>query len=209
VPELPLLPDVTWRTIDQLARRVGGYCWWEHKIFELTGRWASGTGDPEHRVLFGEMSARHATFSLQWRDRLPARAGVDVTALVVAPSRADADVLTFLDGQSDDLLRLGGLIEVVLPRLHSAYRAHLTQASAVSEGPVIEVLRQIAVAGDREIGQAQALLRPDQRSDQGPGRPGRSGRPTPHRAGNVAEFCGILERSFEAASDKSPAAWAS
>jgi hypothetical protein len=175
-----------------LARRVGACCWWEHKIFELTGRWAGGTGDPEIRVLFDEISARHATFSLLWRDRLPARAGVDVTALVVAPSRADADVATLLDGQSDDLFRLGGLMEVVLPRLHSAYREHLTQASPVSEGPVIEVLRQIAAAGDREMGQGQALLRP-----------------TPHRATDVAEFCRILERSFEAASDKSPAAWAS
>ncbi len=203
MPEVPLPPDVTWRTIDQLARRVGGYCWWEHRLFELTGRWASGTGDdPEIRVLFSQMSARHGAVSLQWRDRLPARAGVDVTALVVAPSRADADALTLLEGQSDDLLRLGGLIEVVLPRLHSAYRAHLRQASAVSEGPVIEVLRDTAAAGDREIGQGQALLRPDQRS-------ARSGRPTPHRAGNVAEFCRTLERSFEAASDKSPAAWAS
>jgi hypothetical protein len=207
VPEPPLPQYVTWRTIDQLARCVGGYCWWEHRLFELTGRWASGTGEgPEIRVLFSQMSARHGAFSLQWRDRLPARAGVDVTALVVAPSRADADALTLLEGQSDDLLRLGGLIEVVLPRLHSAYRAHLTQASAVSEGPVIEVLRHIAGAGDREMGQGQALLRTDQRADQ---RAGRSGRPTPHRAGNVAEFCGTLERSFEAASDKSPAAWAS
>jgi hypothetical protein len=203
VPEVPLPPEFTWRTIDELARRVGGYCWWEHRLFELTGRWASGTGeDPEIRVLFSQMSARHAAYSLQWRDRLPARAGVDVTALVVAPSRADVDALTLLERESDDLLRLGGLIEVVLPRLHSAYRAHLRQASAVSEGPVIEVLRHIAAAGDREIGQGQALLRPDER-------PGRSGRPTPHRAGNVAEFCRTLERSFEAASDKSPAAWAS
>src|ERR1700722_16849603 len=131
VPEGPLPPDVTWRTIDQLAGRVGGYCWWEHRLFELTGGWASGTGDPEIRVLFSQMSPRHAAVSLQWRDRLPARAGVDVTALVVAPNRADVDALTLLDGQSDDLLRLGGLIEVVLPRLHSAYRAHLRQASAV------------------------------------------------------------------------------
>ncbi len=189
-----------------MARRVGGYCWWEHRIFELTGRWASGTGDPEIRVLFGEMSARHASFSLQWRDRLPARAGVDVTALVVAPSRADADAFTLLDGQADDLLRLGGLMEVVLPRLHSAYRAHLAQASPVSEGPVIEVLRQIAAAGDREMGQGQALLRPDLRPEKGSGR---SGRPMPQWAADVAGYCRTLERSFEAASDKSPAAWAS
>jgi hypothetical protein len=202
VPELPLPPDFTWRTIDQLARRVGGYCWWEHRLFELTGRWASGIGDPEIRVYFSQMSARHAAVSLQWRDRLPARAGVDLTALVVAPSRADAEVLSLLEGQCDDLLRLGGLIEVVLPRLHSAYRAHLMQASAVSEGPVIEVLSQIAGAGEREIDHGQALLRPDQRAE-------RSGRPTPHRAGHVAEFCLTLERSFEAASDKSPDAWAS
>ena len=149
------------------------------------------------------MSARHAAVSLQWRDRLPARAGVDVTALVVAPSRADDDALTLLDGQSDDLLRLGGLIEVVLPRLHSAYRAHLGQASAVSEGPVIEVLRHIAAAGDREIGQGQALLRPDQR----PGRIGPADAPPGRKSWQ--DICRTLERSFEAASDKSPAAWAS
>ena len=162
---------------------MGGYCWWEHRLFELTGRWASGTGDPEIRVLFGEVSARHASFSLQWRDRLPAP-GPGSTSPPSSWPRAGpmSDALTLLDGQADDLLRLGGLMEVVLPRLHSAYRAHLAQASPVSEGPVIEVLRQIAAAGDREM----ARPGPSPARPSAGERSGRSGRPMPQWAADVA-----------------------
>jgi hypothetical protein len=170
----------------------------EHRLFELTGRWASETGDPEVRVFFGAMSARHADASVRWRGRLPVRAGFDVAALVVAPGPGHGAAVGLLEGQSDHLCRLGGLVEVVLPRLRSAYRDHLAGASPVSEGPVIRVLREIAGPQDRELAQGRALLGPE-----GPVRP------TPDRARRVAEFRLDLERSFEAASDKSPAAWAS
>jgi len=83
----------------------------------------------------------------------------------------------------------------------TSFAEHVT-GRWLTGGPGLRALSLGCGAGDREIGQGQALLRPDQQ-------PGRSVRPTPHRAGNVAEFCRTLERSFEAASDKSPAAWAS
>ena len=99
VPEVPLPPDVTWRTIDQLAERVGEYCWVEHRLFELTGR-PGPAGAGRRRRESGSCSARcrpaMAPSRCQWRDRLPVRAGVDVAALVVAPSRADADALDLL-----------------------------------------------------------------------------------------------------------------
>ena len=191
MPDRSLDASGSWRTIDELARRVGGYCWQEHRVFELTGQWASGTGRPDIRVLCSEMSARHAACAARWRDRLPVRAGVDVGALVVPPASV-AGAFTLLDGQPDLELGLGGLVDVVLPHLLSTYRAHLAGAPPVSEAPVIEVLRLITGAGEHELAQGRALLPAD-----------------PDRTGEWAEFRRVLERSFEDAADKSPAARAS
>jgi hypothetical protein len=199
-------PGPPWRGIDDLARRVGAYCWAEHRVFELTGRWASGAGDPEIRVFFSVVSARHAAWSLQWRDRLPVRAGVDLAALVAAPGPSAAEAASLLEGQDHPLLQLGGLVTVLLPGLLSAYGAHLAQASAVSEGPVIALLGQIGWAGGREAAQGRALL--EDRLTPGSGADG-TGADGANGAENVAEWCRQLERSLEAPSDKSPDAWAS
>lgn len=192
----------SWWGIDELARWVGAACWAEHRVFEMTGRWASGAGDPELRVYFSAVSAHRAALMAQWRDRLPVRAGVDVGALVAAPDPAAADAAFLLEGQDEPLLQLGGLVTVVLPRLLSAYAARLTRATPVSEGPVIAVLRQVGWSGGRELAQGRALQ--EDRLD-----PGRAGAAGPAGAEKVAEFCGRLERALERLSDKSPDAWAS
>jgi hypothetical protein len=191
-------PDPTWRGIDDLARRVGAYCWAEHRVFELTGRWASGAGDPEIRVYCSAVSARHAGWSAQWRDRLPVRAGVDVAALVAGPGPAAAEAAALLEDQDHPLLQLAGLVDVVLPRLQAAYGAHLAVASPVSEGPVIAVLRQIGWVGAAEVGQGRALL--EDRLSRVDGAAG---------AEKVADWCRRIERSFALPTDKSPDAWAS
>jgi hypothetical protein len=208
-----------WRGIDDLARRVGAYCWAEHRVFELTGRWASGAGDPEIRVFFSVASARHAAWSAQWRDRLPVRAGVDLAALVAAPGPGAAEAASLLEGQEDPLLQLAGLVTVLLPGLRLAYGAHLAQASPVSEGPVIAVLGQIGWAGDTEVAQGRALL--EDRVAPAAGRAeaeagaravgsgGADGGGEAQGAEKVADWCRRIERSLEAASYKSPDAWAS
>jgi hypothetical protein len=210
-------PDPSWRGIDDLARRVGAYCWAEHRVFELTGRWASGAGDPEIRVFFSVASARHAAWSAQWRDRLPVRAGVDVAALVAAPGPGAAEAASLLEGQEDPVLQLAGLVTVLLPGLRSAYGAHLAQASPVSEGPVIAVLGQIGWAGDTEVAQGRALLEDRLGLAEGGagavagavGSAGADGAGEAQGAEKVADWCHRIERSLEAPSDKSPDAWAS
>jgi hypothetical protein len=192
-------PVSSWRTIDELAGCVGGYCWQEHRFFAMTGRWASGEGDPAIRVCFSEMSSRHAGLAARWRDRLPVRAGVDVAALVVAPAGL-AGALTALEQEPSPFLRLGGLVGVWAPRLLATYRAHLDRAWAVNEAPVIDVLRLIDLTGDREVQRGRDLL--------ARGVPG-VGPDEPDRAENVAEFCLNLQRLFEEPGDIIPAAWAS
>jgi hypothetical protein len=178
-----------------LAACVGGYCWLEHRLFEMTGRWASADGDPAIRVYFSEMSARHAALAARWCDRLPVRAGVDAAALVTPPAVLPAAALTALEGESDLLLRLAGLTTVVAPRILSAYRAHLAGAWPVNEAPVIDVLRLIDLTGDRELQRGRALL---QRGVKGS-----------DQRENVAEFCRDLERSLRGQRDIIPSAWAS
>jgi hypothetical protein len=198
-------PGTTWMGIDDLARRVGAYCWAEHRVFELAGRWASGAGDPEIRVYFSAVSARHAAWSAQWRDRLPVRAGVDLAALVAGPGPAAAEATLLLEDQEHPLLQLGGLVDVVLPRLQSAYGTHLAVASPVSEGPVIAVLRQIDWAGAAEVAQGRALL--EERLV--PGRPGIDGAAGAAGFEKVADWCRRVERSFALPTDKSPDVWPS
>jgi hypothetical protein len=80
------------RTIEELAACCGHYCWLERSLFALAGDRASrpdaDEGEPiapEVRLALSELSARHALWATQWRDRLPVRAGVDAEALVTPP----------------------------------------------------------------------------------------------------------------------------
>jgi hypothetical protein len=136
-----------WRDIGELAELVGAYCWLEHRIFELTGAWASAPGtaeDPsaagELRVWCAALSRRHGARAECWARRLPVRAGVDPLALVRAPAGPLAGALDALASEPDGLVRAGALVETVLPCLGRVYEAHQVTASAVSEGSVLEVL---------------------------------------------------------------------
>ncbi|MGP0032819.1 MAG: hypothetical protein ACLPVF_20225 [Acidimicrobiales bacterium] len=166
---MPEPSEVPWRTIEESDRSVGGYCWQERRLFELTGAWAGGEGTghegtvregkggPEIRVFFSEASARHGFFATQWRDRLPVRAGLDVPALVRPPPGAVGPALDRLAQATGPLPRLAGLV-VVLPRLLASYRRHLAGASPLSEAPVTAVLRLIDGGADRELSAGRDLV---------------------------------------------------
>jgi hypothetical protein len=148
-------------SIGESAARCGTYCWLESRLFELMGARASdpsSVGPPELRVLFSEMSFRHASLAAQWHDRLPVRAGVDRDALVLPPPGGADEAFALLAGQPDIVLVLGGLVGEVLPRLRATYDQHLAQASPVSEGPVREVLDLAIIGGEREIRRGRELL---------------------------------------------------
>ncbi len=154
---------VAWRTIEELAALVGAYTWLERRLFELTGGWAAGGADhdgpeaaaAECRVWCAAASRRHGALAGRWAERLPVRAGVDATSLVVPPDGPLAPSLEEL-AVAEALPGFGLLVGTVLPWLGGVYTAHLERASPVSEAPVMEILVEgrYAVAGELRSGQS-------------------------------------------------------
>ena len=128
---------------------VGAYCWVEHRIFELTGAWATGAGRRRRAALepascgsgAPAVSRRHGALAGRWAERLPVRAGVDRgrpggrAGRARWPGRSRRWRPSRTPGRRGD-----ALVEAVLPRLQAVYGAHLRTASPVSEAPVLEVL---------------------------------------------------------------------
>ena len=142
-----------WRGVDELALLVGAYCWVEHRIFELTGAWATAPGDgsaaeaeseaaleAERRVWCAAVSGHHGVLAGCWGERLPVRAGVDRTALVAAPEGPLAGAMDVLGAEANLGAGVVVLVQTLLPRLNATYLTHLRAAAAVREGPVMEVL---------------------------------------------------------------------
>jgi hypothetical protein len=160
VPE-PAVTAPQWRGIDELAELVGGYCWVEHRIFEITGAWATGPGDglaSAVRVWCAGVSRLHGLLAGRWAERLPVRAGVDRGDLVTAPAGPLAAGLDALAASSDARVGLAALIETVLPRLQAIYGVHRQTASPVSEASVLEVLTGALGELAAEISGGRALL---------------------------------------------------
>jgi len=152
-----------WRGIDGLEELVGTYCWVEHRIFELTGRWATGPGgtdedEAELRVFWAAASRRHGALAGRWAERLPVRVGVDPAGLVTAPAGPLAEALETLAAEPEGMVRAEALVGAVLPLLRAVYETHLRTASPVSEGPVMEVLVEARRESAAEIRGGQAIL---------------------------------------------------
>jgi len=186
VAEAAGVPERRWRGIDELARLVGAYGWVEHRIFQLTGVWASAPSEgadaapgPELRVWCAAVSRHHGEVAGRWAERLPVRAGIDPAALVVAPVGPLAGALDALEAEPDQRAAVAALVETVLPRLELTYVAHLASAVPVCEAPVMDTL-----AG------AQRLLRGEIRG----GRALVEGSAA-HRRG--VELGEVFERAFE------------
>ena len=143
-----------WRRIEELAELVGAYCWVEHRIFELTGAWATGPRTVEDPSVWGELqvwcaaaSRRHGALAGRWAARLPVRAAVDPAELVRAPDGPLAGAFDALAAEPNVMVRFETLVETVLPRVAGVYGAHAWSCSPVSEGSVLEVL----VGAQREL----------------------------------------------------------
>jgi hypothetical protein len=137
----------SWRGIDELASLVGAYAWVEHRIFQLTGAWASAPDrdfgaapGPALRVWCAAVSRHHGELAGRWAARLPVRAGVDPAALVAAPAGPLAGALDALAAEPDPRAAVAAIVRTVLPRLDVAYLAHLASATPVCEAPVMDVL---------------------------------------------------------------------
>jgi hypothetical protein len=154
-----------WRGIDELAGLIGAYCWVEHRIFELSGVWATEMSDgpwgglePAQRVWCAGVSRRHGLLAARWAERLPVRAGVDPGTLVAPPAGPLAAGFDALAVTSDGRVGLAALVETLLPRMQAVYGEHRRTASPVSEASVLEVLTGAHRDLTAEISGGRALL---------------------------------------------------
>ncbi len=177
MPEPAAGEERGWRTIDELAALVGAYCWLEHRIFEVTGAWATAPGAvdgdvAELRVWSASTSRRHGALAGRWAERLPVRAGVESAALVTAPDGPEGLAEAFGELATTKELAVGvaALVETVLPWVGGVYGSHLAVATPVSEGSVMEVLAEARREGSAEIEGGRSLL----------GRLPKAGKPSGH-----------------------------
>jgi hypothetical protein len=198
VAEPPAGDGVAWRTIGELAGVVGAYSWLEHRLFALSGEWATepgptDEGEAELRVWCAALARRRGELAGRWAERLPVRAGVDVTALIVPPERPEglADALDELAATKERAVGVGALVETVLPWVGGVYSSHLLAASPVSEASVMEVLVVARREGSAAIRGGQSLLQ----------RLSGDGKPSRHLGTT-------LERAFDGSS-VFPAVWPS
>ncbi len=161
-PRAPVAAPPRWRGIDELAGLVGAYCWLEHRIFTVSGSWATGPSDaePALRVWCAAVSRRHGALAQRWAERLPLRAGVDRASLVKAPSGPLDGLLGALADEPAARAGITALVTTLLPRLVDTYTTHLREASPVSEAPVMEVLAEAGRAVTAEIRDGAHLLAP-------------------------------------------------
>jgi hypothetical protein len=165
VPEPAAGEERGWRTIEELAALVGAYCWLEHRIFEVTGAWATAPGPvdedvAELRVWSAATSRRHGALAGRWAERLPVRAGVGSGALVTAPAgpRGLAEAFEELGATKEPAVGVSAMVETVLPWVGGVYGSHLGAATPVSEASVMEVLVEARREGSAEIRGGRSLL---------------------------------------------------
>ena len=167
MPEPAAADDaVGWRTIDELAALVGAYCWLEHRIFEVTGAWATapGAGGRGRRRAAGVVGGGVAAPRRPGRTlgRTPARAG-RVSSRQPSSAAPDgpqglAEALDELAATKELAVGVAALVETVLPWVGGVYGSHLAVASPVSEASVMEVLVEARREGSAEIRGGQSLL---------------------------------------------------
>jgi len=151
--------------LHELAQLVGCYRWIEHRLFELTGAWATDVPLPEVQLHLHQVSLQHAWHAELWAERLPVLDGVDPRTLTRPLGPVVGPLLAALAGEEPGwhvggaatpepmaptagegwgvVQRLAGLYRVVVPRLLTTYGLHLARAVPTTDGPVIRALRLV------------------------------------------------------------------
>jgi hypothetical protein len=144
-------------SFEDSARRVGAYRLIEHRLFEVTGGWAVGGGDPALAVHASEMSLQHAWHAELWEERLPAVAWAAHRQLTAAPPSVVA-ALDELATAPDPVSRLAGLYRSLLPRLLETYADHVAATVPVTDGPVVRALTLVRRDEVDQLAAGSALL---------------------------------------------------
>lgn len=129
-------------TLQDSARRLGNYRWFELRMFEVVGSWTATVPVLAAKALFGATAPHFAWHGELLGDRLPELRDMTPQNLTVA---ANEQLVTFVDAlatpASDAAIeQLVGLYRVVLPHLIATYSHHLDRCTPLADATVIRWL---------------------------------------------------------------------
>lgn len=136
-PEDPL-------TLEDSARRIGGYLWLEMRLFEVLGSWVPHVPERDVKLRIAAHAHHHGWHAELWHTRLP-RFGDHTEESLVAPAHEGWQTLMTAvsepEGPSTTIEKLVGVYRVLLPRKIATYRAHLARTDPVTDASVSRTLR--------------------------------------------------------------------
>lgn len=157
--ERPELPGSF--SVEETARRVGHYRWFEMSLFDVLGGWVGRSPELEVKHRFGVHCYHHSFHAELWYRRLPELRAMDPERFTGSPNEAMTDFVNLLGGLAAPELtieRLVGLYRVVLPHLITVYTFHRNHAATITDGPTIRAL-DLCLADDlREWQEGEMLL---------------------------------------------------
>lgn len=153
-PKQPRAPFAPWDrrelpgsfTVEETARRVGGYKWVEMRLFEALGGWVATVPELDVKLKLGTHCYKHAWHAELWHKRLPELREMNPDRLT-AP--ANDDVVAFLDAVTapeapeQTIEKLVGVYRVLIPHKIAAYTFHLNNTSTITDAPTMRSLRFI------------------------------------------------------------------
>ena len=130
-------------TVDETARRVGHYKWFEMRMFELMAGWIATVPELDVKLRLGAHSYHHAFHSELWHKRLPELREMNPDRKTVAPNPELEAFVTALgapEGDDKTLEKLVGMYRVALPAVIATYTYHRNNTSSITDSPTIRSL---------------------------------------------------------------------
>jgi hypothetical protein len=128
-------------SLDESARRVGGFRWLETRYFEILGAWVPTVAEPDVKLMLARHSAHNGWHAELLADCLPATKDHDPDAVTVAPSPALAAVVDTVAATAGTAERLVAVYQVLTPEKVAALERMADAANPVADGAVRRVLR--------------------------------------------------------------------
>ncbi|MEO8457952.1 MAG: hypothetical protein ABI559_09085 [Chloroflexota bacterium] len=154
--------------VDESARRLIHYRYAEISCMEALDGWVATMASPKLKIIMAEHAYHDALHADAIGRRLPELRIQENVDMSIPPTLRVADVrrppneefarlITDLQGQHDELLRLTGLYRVLKPHLAVYYRHHAAVTDQICDAPTVRTLKFILIDEEEHIRFGQAI----------------------------------------------------
>ena len=128
-------------SLDESARRVGGFRWLETRCFEILGAWVPSVAEPGVKLMLARHSAHHGWHAELLADCLPSTKDHDPDTVTAPPSPELAAVLDAVAADDRDRRTARRGVPGADPEKVAAFERYVDAASPVADGALRRVLR--------------------------------------------------------------------